>query len=63
MLENATKIRDSALRQLNEQGIEALMESVDYKVHEFEEAYRELRYKVGQERAKEIALDYINLAF
>ena len=63
MFSNAERIKDSALRQMNEQGIEALMESSDYLESELKRAYWALVGKVGKHRADEVTKDLIQLVF
>ena len=54
MFPNAERIKSSALRQMNEQGIEALMESSDFLEAELRNAYYKLVDKIGRHRTNEI---------
>ena len=62
-LEGAKSVHRSALRQMNEQGIEALMESSDYLEAELKRAYWALVGKVGKHRCDEIVTDLAGLKF
>ncbi len=63
MFSNAERIKTSALRQLNEKGIEALMESSDYLASELKRAYWNYRSKAGEEEANKLVRDLANLPF
>lgn len=63
MLHNAKQVMDNALRQMNEKGIAALMESSDYLESELKRAYWALVGKVGKHRADEVTKDLIQLVF
>ena len=54
MFSNAERIKTSALRQMNEKGIEALMESSDFLEAELRNAYYKLVDKIGRHRTDEI---------
>ena len=54
MFSNAEHIKTSALRQMNEKGIEALMESSDYLESQLRSAYYKLVDKIGRHRCDEI---------
>lgn len=63
MFSNAERIKDSALRQMNEQGIEALMESSDYLASELRRAYWNYRSKAGEEEANKLVRELSSLPF
>ena len=53
-LDGAKLVHSSALRQMNEKGIEALMESSDYLESQLRSAYYKLVDKIGRHRTNEI---------